>query len=110
MKIKIDMIDDDMFFFYGKYGWDKYKRKLKQISGFSKEDLKEKMPTSKDSGRCAVNIMWVRDKKNIKVILHELSHLIDHFMDHLSAEDETEFRAFLTEYIGGRIFKKVLKK
>ena len=61
------------------------------------EPEKEKCPP-KGSGRCFAGYVWVHDLKDKKILIHELSHLIDDVMLTIGSHD-TEFRAYITEWI-----------
>ena len=98
VKIKrftIPLIDMNFFIYSGEDEWQRFKQIT--IKEGADEELTSPCP-KKGSGRCFREHVWVFDIKNKKILIHELSHLLDDIMLTIGSKD-TEFRAYLTEWV-----------
>jgi hypothetical protein len=50
------------------------------------------------SGYAAENYIWLHEY-NRKTLIHELIHFLDWLYKYISCENESEFKAFLGEYV-----------
>jgi hypothetical protein len=91
IKIEIPIIDVDLIIFIGSDGLEEFKKEIKK-------DNKEWEPDKKMAGYAAENYIWLYEYKR-KTLIHELIHFLDWLYVYVGCENETEFKAFLGEYI-----------
>lgn len=94
-RFTIPLIEKNFFIYSGKDEWERF-RKITIKEG-ADEELTSPCP-KKGSGRCFRGHIWVFTLKDKRILIHELSHLLDDIMLTVGSED-TEFRAYLTEWI-----------
>ncbi len=103
-KFHVDMIDVDVYVYVGEKEFNRYIRKTGGMKEF-KEQIGEDFVVGVDfSGLTRGSVMWVNELE-ASVIYHELAHVHDHIMESLHAEDESEFKAYLSEYLHSVVMK-----
>jgi hypothetical protein len=105
-KIKIPLLDTVVEFYHGAKEYKKFIGKLDNseptvfdLRSFIGDE--QNAPEGIHNGSC----LWIKDEKDLSVLVHELTHLIDFFSESYGFSDEMEFRAYLMEYVFSEIFK-----
>lgn len=98
MKIEIPLVDIDLFIFVGKFELEEFKKEINK-------DNKEWIPDEKMSGYTAENYIWLYEYKR-KTLIHELIHFLDWLYLYVGCENESEFKAFLGEWIIDNAIKR----
>lgn len=96
-EISIDIFSATVYLYIGK------KEALQYIKSSKKLGYK---PNASGLGEVAGFLIWVKNLKDISVIVHEISHLVDNILDYYSVNDR-EMKAFLSEYLYRRIISKI---
>jgi len=99
--IDIPFKDHKLCIYSGKKGRVVFNNTVKLVTPEWKDD-------NKADGMTFQNHIFVEDKKNMSVLLHEVSHFLDNLYEEFSCETETEFKACLFAYIMLEVLK-VLK-
>lgn len=100
-RFTIPLVEKCFIIYCGKEEWEKF-RDITNKEG-ANGDILSPSP-KRTEGRYYGGRIWVYDIKDKKTLLHELSHLIDDAMLTLNSDD-TEFRAYLTEWVYMAVLK-----
>lgn len=105
-KVNLELIDLEIVFYYGEKEYKTFLNRCREI-GADLEELNKYIKDFENSpeGLHVANYLWVKDKTDLPIIVHELTHVIDVLFSDLGAEDELEFRAYTTEFV----FRKILE-
>lgn len=95
-KIKLPIVGRELRIYYGAKEFEDYKKACIAL-GLSKEDAQQLNPNH-FSGHCVSDVLWVKDPKDMIVIIHEMTHLIDNLIENIGLEG-VEIKAYLTEWL-----------
>lgn len=101
-RITIPLIEHHIYIYRGVAEWQRW---LKSSGNKDGSD----MPLGKEVGRQCGSDLWIGDNATLPTLIHETSHYIDSLMEHLDTQD-SEFRAFITEYVMIRILEYAAKE
>ncbi len=101
MKITIPIINVDLFILIGKDGLNEFKKEVNK-------DNSEWIPDSKMKGYAAENYVCIYKYDRV-VLIHELIHFLDWLYEYLACKNESEFKAYLGEYVISTVLKKFNK-
>ena len=102
---RIPLVDKVFYIYVGEKEWEHFKKD--SIRSGADESLDEPYP-GKDSGRAGGSWIWVDNVKDRNLVIHELTHFVDHLLAYLHSNDE-EFRAYLTAWVIDNVLKWVDK-
>lgn len=105
-KIKLDFLGVEVTFYSEKKEYKRFLERCKE-AGADVDELNSFIGHMEDSpeGLHAATFVWVKDKTDLPVIVHELLHVVDTIFLDIGVSEELEFRAYVMEYL----FKKVLE-
>lgn len=90
--------------YVGEQEREKFYKTIKEM-GSDDDEIDESRNDKAQMGISYGSEMWVHDKADAATIIHELSHCIDSFMLGFLDSDNTEVRAYFTEYLMVRVLK-----
>lgn len=93
MKIKIPMVSVNLIILLGNGGLKKFKEEINKHSNAISWE-----PEKTAIGYHAENYIWLQNYQR-KTLIHELSHFLNWLYEYLQCEKESEFKAFLSEYV-----------
>lgn len=99
-KIYINIFDLTIYLYTGKGEIEKYIKKSKSM-GYKSH--------ASGMGEVSGFVMWIRDKGNLPIFVHEISHLVDNTLKYYNLKGG-EIRAFLTEFLYIKMINKKQKK
>jgi hypothetical protein len=102
-RFKIDMIGVDVLVYYGEKEFKSYVRRSGGMKAF-KEQMGEDFSVGDFHGLTTGSMMWVSEL-DASTIYHELAHVIEHIMEALHVVGESEFNAYLSEYLHSVVMK-----
>ena len=88
----IPLVDVRVTVYRGEAEWPRFVSVAKEHGAIIDDE-----PPEGDTGRSLEGWVWISDTAGRGTLIHELSHLIDNLMNLLVSQD-TEFRAYLTEW------------
>ena len=100
-EFKIPLIDKVFYIYVGEKEWEQFKKN--SIKNGADENLNEPYP-GEDSGRAGGSWIWIDNKKDRNLIIHELSHFVDQLLNYLHTHDG-EFRAYITAWVIDNVLK-----
>lgn len=111
-KIRVPIIDVDIELYEGDDEWNKYKKvilKYTQNSEFIKEVLKSEVPESSAEGRAYGSMIWVKTRKNVNTVFHEIAHSLSAVYETRRFSDEEEFKAYIAGYVYEKAFEWIME-
>jgi len=102
----IPLINRRLCIYVGSKGWLDFAKAYKRESGKETPDVPV---VTSDCGRSWGGHVWVSALKHQGTLIHELSHAIDETMEVVGSQD-TEFRAYITEWVLVNVLKWVRGK
>lgn len=97
----IPLIEKTFDIYVGVKEWEKFKHDTVKEGANKYKDLP--VPEM-GSGRSWGGWIWMSTLKDRRLIVHELSHLIDDTMNDLHTDD-SEFRAYITMWVIGNVLE-----
>ena len=104
-RIKIPLISEEILIYVGAEEWKAWKTKCIEY-GAQEKIFKDLIPQFSNEGRAIGTYLWVGSKKHPDTVFHEVTHALNVIFECLQiGAEEEEFRAYISGYVQGEVFK-----
>lgn len=103
-KIRVPLIDKDIAIYVGEGEWGRWKKQLLKHGCEDPILAHEHDVVGEGGGLTWGSFVWLQQTENINTVFHEVQHALSAIKQHLRADDEEEFNAYIAGYVNEKVY------